>query len=82
MPYPTEHACRIKSPGSFQDGSFRRMNKSSNGKTFSLIIGRLKGQTSTTTQALRYPKTSWSAGEARGHCKEHGGILFEPATKD
>lgn len=82
MPYPNEHACRIKSPGLFQEGSFRRMNKTSDGKSFTIIVGRLKGQTTTTSQALRYPKKSWTAEQARKHCKEHGGIKFEPAIKE
>lgn len=58
------------------------MSKSSNGKSFLLKIGRLKGQTTTTTQAIWYPKTSWTEGQARAHCKEHGGITFEPAIKE
>jgi len=82
MPYPNEHSCRIKSPSLFQDGSFRRMNKKSDGKVFTLIIGKLKGQTTTTTQALRYPKTSWTKEQAKKHCKEHGGTTFEPAKEE
>ena len=82
MPYPNESSCRIKSPGLFQEDSFRRMNKTSDGKPFTLIIGKLKGQTTTTTQAIRYPKKNWSEAEAKKHCKEHNGIKFEPAIKE
>jgi len=81
MPYPNEHSCRIKSPGLFQEGGFRRMSKKSDGKVFTLIIGKLKGQTTTTTQALRYPKKSWTKEQARKHCKDHGGIKFETAKE-
>jgi len=82
MPYPNTHACQIKSSGLFQKDSIRSMGKTSNGKPFLLKIGRLKGQTTTTTQALWYPKKSWTAAQARKHCKDHGGTSFEPATKE
>lgn len=74
-PYPGEHACRIVDPDNFEKGSFRRMKR---GK-LSIIIGRLKGETTTTTQAYRYPKEDWGEAEARAHCKENEGS-FEPAS--
>jgi len=77
MPYPNEHACRIKPPGSFQKESFRRIKQ---GK-LSIIIGRLLGKTTTTTQAFRYPIDSWTEDQARNHCKEQEGT-FEAAKKD
>jgi len=76
MPYPNEHACRIREPGEFQEGSFRRIKE---GK-LSIIIGRLKGKTSTTTQAFRYPTDSWTASEAKKHCQDHDG-RFEAASQ-
>lgn len=76
MPYPNEHSCRIRQPGEFQPNSFRRIQQ----KKLSMIIGRLKGKTTTTTQAYRYPTDSYSEAEARAHCKEQGGT-FEPAAK-
>jgi ATP-dependent Clp endopeptidase proteolytic subunit ClpP len=79
-PFPNEHACRVRDPGKFQKGSFRRISRKSEGKTLDIIIGRLKGKTTTTTQAFRYPKDEWSASEARKHCKDHDGKSFEPAT--
>jgi hypothetical protein len=77
MPFPNEHACRIKPPGSFQKESFRRIKQ---GK-LSIIIGRLLGKTTTTTQAFRYPTDSWTEDQARNHCKDEGGS-FEAAKKD
>jgi len=74
MPYPNEHACRIRDPGDFQPKSFRRIAQ---GK-LNIIIGRLKGKTTTTTQAFRYPVDNWSEAEAKAHCKEQGG-RFEAA---
>ena len=75
MPYPHESSCRIRPPGSFEANSFRRMK---NGK-LSIIIGRLKGKSSTTTQAYRYPTSDWSVEEARSHCEKAGG-RFEAAS--
>ena len=73
IPYPNEHSCRIKSPDSFEKDSFRRINQ---GK-LSIIIGRLKGKETTTTQAFRYPKGKWDKDEARKHCEEHKGSFHE-----
>jgi len=44
------------------------------------IIGRLKGQTSTTIQSLRYPKETYTEERARARCEAHNG-RFEPATE-
>jgi len=76
MPYPNEHACRIREPSDFEKGSFRRIKQG----RLSVIIGRLKGKATTTTQAFRYPKTSYTVEAARTHCKKQGG-RFEAAEK-
>lgn len=81
MPYPNEHACRLKDPGSFQKGRFRRTSRKSGGKLYHIIMGRLKGQSAMTEQAYRYPKESWPAAKARKHCSEHSG-RFEAAKGD
>jgi len=74
MPLPNEFSCRLKEPGTFQPNSFRRMTvKSKSGKTVGVIIGKLKGESKTTTQALRYPHSSWSSKEAQADCKKNGG---------
>lgn len=80
-PFPNEHSCRLRSPGDFQDGSFRRISREHDGKRYDVIIGRLKGETSTTEQAYRYPKATWTATAARSHCKSHDGT-FEAASGD
>jgi hypothetical protein len=79
MPYPNEHACRLRPPSDFQQGSFRRINQSADGKQYSVIIGRLKGESKTTSQSFRYPKAGWTVAQARAHCKRHSGT-FEPAS--
>jgi len=79
-PYPNEHACRLRDPGDFQDGSFRRMTRTSDGKKYFVIMGRLDGEDTLTEQAYRYNKEVWEASEAKGHCKDHDGT-FEAAEK-
>ena len=66
-PYPNEHACRVKEPGLFEANSFRSIDQAVNGKPIRLIIGRLKGETATTLQAIRYPKDKWEAAAAKTH---------------
>jgi len=80
-PYPNEHACRVREPSAFQPNSFRRIKRTHEGKPYSIIIGKLKGESKTTTQAIRYPKDSWTADAARAHCNAHDGKTFEPAAK-
>ena len=77
MPYPNEHSCRIKSPDAFQSDSFRRMKTG----ILSIIIGKLKGESKTTTQAYRYPTADWTEDAARKHCRDSDG-RFEPAKKE
>ena len=81
MPFPNEHAARVRRPGDFTAGSFRRI-KLKGVAGISLIIGRLKGKTTTTTQAYRFAISKFTAKEARAWLKEHKikTILFEPAT--
>ncbi len=77
MPYPNEHACRIRQPGEFEKDSFRRIKKDN----LAIIIGRLEGEEDTTTQAFRYPKDDWTKAEAKAHCKEQDGAFEAAATK-
>lgn len=81
MPYPTEHAARLKNPGSFQAGSFRRIPVT---RGVFAIIGRLPGQTTTTTQAYRFDKNVFTADEAKKWLKDNDVeyIRFEKATGD
>ena len=78
MPFPNEHSCRLKPPGNFQPGSFRRSSRRSGGKRYDVIMGRLKGKPTMTEQTYRYPKSGWTAAEARRHCADHDGS-FEAA---
>jgi len=78
-PYPNEHSARIRDPGDFQKGSFRRKTIK---KGISIIIGRLKGETTTTTQAYRFDAKVFTATQAKAWLKKNKikYISFEKAT--
>jgi hypothetical protein len=44
-----------------------------------MILGRLKGQSTMTAQAIHYPKSDWTASEAAADCRKHKGT-FEAAS--
>lgn len=79
MPYPNEHAARIRDPKDFQQDSFRRKNIETG---IDIIIGRLKGKTTTTTQAYRFKKSKFTAAEAKKWLKDHNikYMSFEAAS--
>ena len=83
MPYANEHACRLKEPGLFKDGTFRRYSRHSATakKDYDVIGGRLKSNNDFVDQAYRYSKSNWPADQARSHCKRHDGT-FETAAGD
>lgn len=87
MPYPNEHAARVRDPADFQPDSFRRVDEFEgrplvhDGKKYWAIVGRLKGKTTTRIQALRYKKADgWAASAARSHAKVHGATNFAAAS--
>lgn len=77
MPYPTEHACRLHPPSRY--ARFRRATRRSAGKVYSIIFG-IKADGTSEEQAYRYNKNTWTAAQARAHCKRHDGT-FEPARE-
>lgn len=80
MPYPGEHAARIVEPDKFEKDSFRRKNIADG---IDIIIGKLKGETSMTTQAYRFKSDKFTAEEAKKWLKDHkiDYISFEPASE-
>lgn len=79
MPYPNFHAARVKSPGDFQN--IVVLKKLPNGVM--IYGGKLKGETTSTAQAYRFPKDKFDAAQAKAWLKEHDikVMLFEPAGK-
>jgi len=91
MPYPNEHAARLRNPDDFDPKSFRRTDggmiygKIKVPKTVAIIWGKLKGKAKPSDnpvpQALRFAKENWTAEKARKWLKDNGVkyISFEPA---
>jgi len=79
MPYPNEHSCRLVEPDRFRPGSFRRVTRKLDGKSYDIIMGKLIGEDTMTEQAYRYDRKIWTVEQARRHCKDHGG-RFEAAS--
>lgn len=80
MPFANHHACRLRQPGRYSRFRYAKNEREHNGKKYDVVYGKVKGEDTWEEQAYRYPKETWSVGEARRHCKSHKGILFEPAT--
>ena len=57
------------------------MSREHEGKRYDVIMGRLKGETTMTEQAFRYPKEMWEPDEAHSHCQSHDGT-FEAAADE
>ena len=81
MPFPNEHAARVKDPNNFQQDSFRRVNIATG---VNAIMGKLKGSSSMTMQYVRFDKTKFTPAQAREWMKNHDMkvMLFEPASNE
>ncbi len=79
MPFEDLHACRLRDSSDFENGSIRTI-RAEGEPGLSILVGRLKGQTTTTRQSFRYDRNIWTERRAREHCQDNNGILFEPAT--
>lgn len=80
MPYPNEHAARLRDPARYE--RFRRENNKF-AKGVHAIWGILRGG-KTELQAIRFDAGKFTADEARKWLKAHNfkPILFEPATEE
>lgn len=65
---------RVKDPGAFQEGSFRTIAISKK-EGIQAVIGRLKGETSTTVQSYIFDKKKWTTEKARKWVAEHKKVL-------
>lgn len=82
MPYPNEHAARIKNPDLFENNSFRRKVIDTG---INIIIGKLTGgDGSMVVQAYRFDVTYFTAPQAKKWLKDHDieYMSFEAATKE
>lgn len=79
MPFPNFHSARMIDPKKFT--KIVQLKELPNG--IRLIGGRLKGETTTTVQAYRFPKEKFTVTQAREWLKKEKlkPILFEPAKE-
>lgn len=75
-PYPSEHSCRVNEPSKYVKFARKNGYITVGGKKVDVIFGITKDGKSE-IQAYRYPKGSWEASAARGHCSGKG--RFEAA---
>lgn len=87
-PMPDWHVCRIADPADFEADSFRALDQKDgkNRKAVEIIVGKLKpgddGDGKTSTASIRYHEGTWTADEARQHCRaNHKGAKFTPAKE-
>lgn len=63
---------RVREPGQFQEDSFRRITLKKDKPRVFATIGKLKGETTTTTQSLAFPKEDdWTIPKAKAWVKDH-----------
>lgn len=79
-PFPNQHACLLNDSDDFEDGTIRTMEREHDEKKYSVLMGKLEGETSMTEQSYRYDKDTWDTDDALAHCKDHEG-KFEAASK-
>ena len=71
---------RVRAPSGFQDGSFKRIALQQSKPRVYAIIGKLEEATTTTLQALRFPKgDGWDTSKVRVWTKAHPDVLKKNA---
>lgn len=92
-PFPNEHSARIKSPGLFDEKTFRRTaggtiyGKIKVPATASIVWGKLKGAAKPSDnpvpQSIRFPTKNWTAAQAKKWLKDNNVTYerFEAASK-
>ncbi|HEY6074205.1 MAG TPA: hypothetical protein VIV15_12660 [Anaerolineales bacterium] len=70
-----EFRVRLRDPGDFQDNTFRTITVKQDKPRIFGIVGRLKGEETTTLQALRFPKDEgWDRGKVEDWMSSHEDI--------
>ncbi len=78
MPYPNEHAARVRDPGDFVPESFRSKDLKNGVR---IIIAKLKGGTAMVVQAYRFSVDKFTVEQAKKWLEDNkiSYIKFEPA---
>jgi hypothetical protein len=80
MPYPGEHAARIRDPDQYPKDGIRRQNNKF-GRGIDVIFG-IRADGKSEVQAIRFDSTLFTVADAKKWLQDHDyhPILFEPAT--
>lgn len=83
MPLPNAHSCVVKDAGQFEADAFGKGQKFKTVKSgiLNILIGKIRGESKTTTHSYHYPTADWTEDVARKHCQDNDG-RFEPAAKE
>jgi hypothetical protein len=81
VPFKGLHACRLRDPDEFQEGSFRTISAGSGRNRVNIIVARPKGKSTTRAQAIRYPMDVWTEARARADCERKGGTFEAGVTE-
>lgn len=81
MPFPNQHAARVRNPGDFVEGSFVTLTENMP-KGLSIITGKLKDGGALAAQSIRFSRENWTTERARKWLDEHDyeGATIEEAT--
>jgi len=79
-PYPNEHACVLTSKDKYE--KFRKGTRDHEGKEYTVLYGKIKGESTWEDHSFRYPKDTWTVKEAGTHCKSHDGSFEAAADED
>jgi HK97 family phage prohead protease len=63
---------RVKSTSAFEEGSFKTVTIGKKSAGIKAVMGRLKGEKTTTVQSYLFDKSKWTTSEAKKWVKEHG----------
>lgn len=76
------HSGRVRNPGEFQQESFRTKTLPGESAVI-MVVGRLKGKTTTTVQTYLFPKEKYTPAQAKAWLKENNvkTIKFEKAKE-
>lgn len=79
MPFKNEHSARIINPSKFEENSFRSKEIAPG---IRIIVGKLKGQNTTSVQTYRFDSKKFSPKQAKEWIKKHNikNIDFEEST--
>lgn len=77
----SEHVFTLRKEAEFEAGSFRRMVREVDGKSYVVVTGKLRATGDVGEATVRFDSDAWSVEEAKSLCTDHNGKgTFTPAS--